>query len=445
MTGKKTNILLRGHGNLHADIKKYLADDIDIKVWIDKGKYAKRTGAEITHDLNTFYRKLEIQKKTSMLSINYQYHKEFLSIYKKLMPHACSFLYIYSRKPILNGENNFMDMMDAFQIYIHFFIDLLKTHDIRYVFFSTIPHHADYILYLVAKELNIKTIAFFQSLEPGKAFMVTDINQFGSLKNSPKDIPPIPIKRDERKSYFYTKNIPKYRPYLKVISSLLFRRDMNLFFHRITNLRKEKRFKRNYKNLIANHLPMEKFVYFPLHLQPELSTAPLGGEFADQMLAIECLRALLPDEWWIAVKENPWQTSYARGALFFARLAKIPNVAYIGKTVDTYDLIEQSQFCATVTGTAGFEALTFGKRVLVFGQAMYKDFPGVIEYQDRLTFDDVMSVRFSHAEIELAYAKLVHSMVDVVVDANHIQLIDNFSVKRNTQALANIINQTIKE
>ena len=441
----KKNILLRGHGKLHADIKKYLSSDISVKVWMDKGKYVKRTGAEITHDLDTFYRQLKIDRRTGGLTINYQYRKEFLSIYRKLTKHANTFLYIYSRKPILNGENNFMDMMDAFHIYIHFFIDLLKTNNIHYVFFSTVPHHADYVLYRVAKELNIKTIGFFQSQEPGKAFMSTDFNQVGSLANCPENIQPIPIKRKARKSYFYLQNSSKYRPFIKVISALLFRRDMDLFFHRVMNLRKERRFKHNYNHLIASQLPKKKFVYFPLHLQPELSTMTWGGEFVDQMLAIECLRALLPDEWWIAVKEHPMQTAYARGPLFFARLAKLPNVVYIEKTVDTFELIENSEFCATVTGTVGLEALAFGKRALIFGQAVYKDFPGVIQYRKGLTFDDIMLSSFSHNELELAYAKQIHNMVDVVIDPRYVHLVENFSVDENTQQLANIINQVVRE
>lgn len=443
MSGK-TNILLRGHGRLHADIKKYLSDDISVKVWIDKGKYTKRTGAEITHDLDAFYRQLKIDKKTGDLAINYQYRKEFLSIYKELTKHTNIFLYIYSRKPTLNGENNFMDMMDAFHIYIHFFIDLLKTNNIHYVFFSTIPHHSDYLLYRVAKELGIQTIGFFQSQEPGKAFMSADFNQLSSLNNCPETIQPIPINRKERKSYFYMDDSFKNRPFVKVISALLFRMDIDLFFSRVTNLRKEKRFKQDYSHIISSYLPEKKFVYFPLHLQPELSTMTLGGEFVDQMLAIECLRALLPDEWWIAVKENPMQTAYARGALFFARLAKLPNVAYVEKTVDTFDLIEKSEFCATVTGTVGFEALTFGKRVLVFGQAVYKDFPGVIQYRTGLTLDDIMSLSFSHDELELAYAKQFHNLVDLVIDSNYIHLVEDFSVEKNTQLLANIINQVVE-
>ena len=438
------NILLRGFGELHANIKDYLADDITVKVWADKGKFAKRTNAPLTHDINTFYRKLQMQKKTGALSINYQYRKEFRHIYKELMKHSSAFMYIYARKPIFNGENNIMDMMDAFHIYIHFFIDLLKVNNINCVFLK-VPHHADYILYLVAKALRIKTVLFLQSMEPGKSFIATSIEQLGSINNDTEDAQPITIKRNERKKYSYMENLTKPNPYRKLISALLFRNNMDLLFHRLMNLRRERKFKRDYKNLSTDNLSPGKFVYFPLHLQPELTTQSLGGIFVDQMLAIEYLRDLLPDEWKIVVKENPKQTAYARGSLFFARLEKIPNAIYVGNTFNTYDLLEKCEFCATITGTAGFEALTFGKRVLIFGQAMYRDLPGVIQYRDNLTFEDVTSAHFSHTEFELAYAKLVHGMVDLVVDTDYIQLVKDFSMEKNTQALADIINLYARE
>lgn len=439
------NILLRGHGCLHPNIQRYLADDVKVKVWIDREKYKKRYNAPITHDLASFITHLKINRKTNALAIDYQYRSEFLSVYKELLRHTNTFLYMYSRKPILNGENNLMDMMDAFHIYIHFFIDLLKKNDIHCVFFPTAPHHSDYILYLVAKALNIKTVMFFQSEEPGKAFMSTSVEDMGSVSCDDK-IPPILIKRNERKSYFYMdKRFFTHRPYIKVLSALLFRRDMDLFFHRLMNARKERKFKRNYKSTITDTLPSGKFVYFPLHLQPELSTQTFGGKFVDQMLAVECLRIFLPDDWNIVIKENPRQTAYARGSLFFARLKKIPNTFYMSKALDTFDLIDKAEFCATITGMVGLEALTFGKRVLVFGKPWYQNLPGIISYRDDLTFEEFMSEQFSHEELEKTYAKLVHNMADVVIDPNYLDLVDDFSAEQNTKELAKIINQAVRE
>lgn len=62
------------------------------------------------------------------------------------------------------------------------------------------------------------------------------------------------------------------------------------------------------------------FVYFPLHLQPEMTTDSLGGVYRDQMLAIERVSELLPEGWFVYVKENPYQDEFRRGRCFFQRL-----------------------------------------------------------------------------------------------------------------------------
>ncbi|MYB88496.1 MAG: hypothetical protein F4X93_00815 [Proteobacteria bacterium] len=116
---------------------------------------------------------------------------------------------------------------------------------------------------------------------------------------------------------------------------------------------------------------------------------------------------------------------------------------YVGKETDTFELIEKSEFVSTVTGTVGMEALRFGKRVLVFGSAPYKEFPGVIRYTDQLTLDDILSVRFTHQEIELAHARQKFNMVDAVVFPEGANA-ENFSAEQNFQNLAKIFNEVTR-
>lgn len=71
----------------------------------------------------------------------------------------------------------------------------------------------------------------------------------------------------------------------------------------------------------------EKYVYFPLHLQPEMTTSTLGKEYNDQILAIERVARIIPEDWYIYVKENPLQTNAYRDKYFYKRLQGIKKLS----------------------------------------------------------------------------------------------------------------------
>ena len=105
---------------------------------------------------------------------------------------------------------------------------------------------------------------------------------------------------------------------------------------------------------------MQPFVYFPLHYQPEASTVPMGA-YADQLLVAALLNAHLPEGVLIYIKEHPraggWLT---RSPEYYAQLLAMKKVRLIARAVDTFLLREHCRAVATVTGSAGFEALFRG-------------------------------------------------------------------------------------
>jgi len=143
------------------------------------------------------------------------------------------------------------------------------------------------------------------------------------------------------------------------------------------------------KSFKASNFSDIKFVYFSLHLQPEMTVVPLGGNFSDQLLAIKCLSDFIPDDWYIVVKENPKQGIFSRNKLFFDELKQNLKVKLADWYCDTFKLIEQSQFVSTITGSAGFEAISGGKPALIFGYAWYRKFPGVFKWSENLSIDDI--------------------------------------------------------
>jgi hypothetical protein len=126
------------------------------------------------------------------------------------------------------------------------------------------------------------------------------------------------------------------------------------------------------------HLDLSEapYVYFPLHLQPEATTLPLGGAYEDQILVVDSLIRALPEGWRVVIKENPKQRFDKREAALYHRIRSLPEVHLVGRDADSFDLLEGSKAVATITGTAGWEALCAGKPVLTFGNAFYRHAEG---------------------------------------------------------------------
>jgi hypothetical protein len=214
------------------------------------------------------------------------------------------------------------------------------------------------------------------------------------------------------------------------------------FLQRYSNYRESKK---NLLNILSKQIDLtKKFVYFPLHLQPELTTSTLGGIYVDQLLAIERLSKIIPEDWCIYVKENPVQTELMRGKWFFARLKLIRNVKVVPLDFDTYSLIKNSIFVATITGTAGWEAISGGKNVLVFGNAWYKSLPGAFSYNEDFELEDILNYEINHDELEKELNLLLSKAGDGVIEESYSVIVENFNALDNASNIATFLERLIK-
>lgn len=147
---------------------------------------------------------------------------------------------------------------------------------------------------------------------------------------------------------------------------------------------KNKRRKNLYENLSSifeNPDFKIKYIYFPLHFEPERTTNPDGGYYHDQFLALLKLREIIPKEIFIYVKEHPSlyfiskKAVKGRSPLFYNLIKNIKNVKIINVNTDTKSLIKNSHMVATITGSVALEASLMGKKAIVLGNTWYEEFP----------------------------------------------------------------------
>lgn len=195
------------------------------------------------------------------------------------------------------------------------------------------------------------------------------------------------------------------------------------------------------ENLISNNV---SFIYFPLHLQPEMTTSTLGGIYVDQALAIEHLHEKLPKEWKIVVKENPKQTFQCRPKSFFSRIKSLKNVEFVGLEANSKLLIKHSKVVSTITGTAGWEAIRFETPTVIFGKAWYEGFEGVYSFQNEILIESIARKKINRNRLESDYESFIKSCHYGVIDSGYQTLVD-FEEGENIRYLTNLFDFLTEE
>ena len=157
------------------------------------------------------------------------------------------------------------------------------------------------------------------------------------------------------------------------------------------------------------------FVYFPLQLEPEENVHVAGGEYFNQLDAVAAIHAILPSGWILALKENPKQTFQHRGGAFLRRIQSMPRLRFVCRDMSSEELIHASRAVATITGTAGYEALLAGKPCVFFGQACYADLPGAVRFNRQLNLPELVRKGVSRRELDIGMNELLSTMADGLV------------------------------
>jgi hypothetical protein len=350
------------------------------------------------------------------------------------------------------------EQMHVAKSYFAWFLNLLRTKNVNHVLFELIPLTGlDFVLYLAAKRLDIATTCCFPSLFPNRFFVCHTIEDFGcfsELSGGNKGDLPEFIWGFEQDLFYMrdTKFRSRYgKPWPRFIREMWrhgFRQSSKpqRLSGVVESLLKGLDFQNHYKDFATASSSLDldvPFVYFPLHLQPELTTAALGGVFNDQLDALERLANIIPENWLIYAKENPKQGCEQRGPEFFHRIKAMAKVRYLAKETNTVSLLKHCRFVATVTGTAGWEAILGGKPCLVFGLAWYASMPGVIRYSATTSIDEILSHQPTRADkikhLELIYEKTREGIFDL----DYAKIYSAYDRETNTQTLAKFIGETV--
>ena len=95
-------------------------------------------------------------------------------------------------------------------------------------------------------------------------------------------------------------------------------------------------------------------------------------------------------------------------------------------------------------GTAGWEAITGGINVLIFGWGgWYKTLPGVYEYCENIDISNLYQNQIDHELLQKKTAELCNKCGRGIINFRQINSIENFSIEKNTQTVVESLKKIL--
>lgn len=270
---------------------------------------------------------------------------------------------------------------------------VLKNTNPSVVVFATTPHTCyDYPLLVLAKRMDIETILFTKVPYTEFSFVRNSIfEDYCSLQKvsnrSQKSGDNFvwsewlercrgdysstrPSKWDKSKNY----SKPDFRS-LRLWSTALYQRPFavaRLLLEKLASSSKWDNLEETYVNLSKPPDYSKRYVYLPLHFQPERTTSPEGGVYHDQTKFATHISESLPNNTKLYIREHPSQFKNYRGWMgrssgYYDDLLDINSVELISLDANPFKLIDNATAVASVAGTAVIESIIRGTPATIGG------------------------------------------------------------------------------
>lgn len=247
---------------------------------------------------------------------------------------------------------------------------------------------------------------------------------------------------------------------LQLNSTLSRQREINNFqFFNLKNKYKKKldnllKIDREYTETLDN-LEKLRYIFFPLHFQPERSTLPEGVHFDKQNMAIELLSENIPKDLKIIVKDHPKQyysdlrNNFYRNKNYLKNLEKIKNVVVVSSNHNYENLFKNALITATISGSVSWQGLVEGIPAITFSDTWLSDCPSTklitksiniqkdIEYLLNKKKSEVQKDAIDFIEKNQKY------FLETVVYSKHLQVFYDNKKEKPVEVLANAILERI--
>ena len=305
--------------------------------------------------------------------------------------------------------------------------------------------HYNNLFFLICRKLNIKTL-FLRSARVTSNSKVIVSQHYELLdkehvnETSGQIIKPITknpknsISQKQISSKFVTSKKDLIRASLKYIFSAnsspnknynyYGRKKSKVFSNYLSGYLKTWLRKKFIDSKLSQNIDLETpFIYFPLHIEQELSLLTLAPFYTNQITVIENIAKSIPIDYKLYVKEHPLMYARSwRDTRIYQSLMKMPNVRLIHPSFNSDELIKKSKLVITIAGTASIEAGFHKKSSIVFSDTTFSHLPFVTRAK---SFEDLPSIIRKSLKNEFdskIFENFIHYIDSISFPVNYIDL-----------------------
>ncbi len=189
----------------------------------------------------------------------------------------------------------------------------------------------------------------------------------------------------------------------------------------------------------------QRFVYFPLHMEPEIALQGFSPECFSQLSCIASLARDLPAGTVLAIKETLAALG-RRPRDFYEQIAEFKNVVFLRPDQLGLQAAMTADATATITGSGGFEAAVSGRPVISFGRHnLYNILPHVypIAREEDLypALCHILGPIFDHATAARDGKRFLQAITETAFDLEDFKILspDNISETAITSAHSSLL------
>ena len=146
----------------------------------------------------------------------------------------------------------------------------------------------------------------------------------------------------------------------------------NYFFKKINNKKTLLLLKKHFVN--QEFLDKNKYIFYPLHVEPELVLAQFARPYLNQIEVIRNIRYSTPLTKTILVKDHPLMFG-KRPMSYYKKILQIPNVRLINPTIPSEKILNNCELLVIIRGAMGLEAAIKEIPVVCLGKTMFELLP----------------------------------------------------------------------